>query len=96
MNESPAFTEVKAALITRFTGKVKLLKNSVIFLDANKGRFAGVNRHGVWMSVNKVNGKHWYHHLSSLTERDFQLDKIRFSETFDLGKEIFNHFKNVE
>jgi len=91
---SPAFTEVKAALIARFTGKVKVLKNAVIFLDENKERFAGINRHGVFMSVNKLNGKYWYHHISSLMEKDFQLDKIRFSETSDLGKAIFNHFKN--
>ena len=93
MNESPAFTEVKAALITRFTGKVKILKNAVIFLDENKERFAGINRHGVFMSVNKLNGKYWYHYTSSQLEKDLQLDKIRFSELSDLGKDIFNHFQ---
>ena len=93
MNESPAFLEVKNALIARFTGKVKVLKNAVIFLDENKERFAGINRHGVFMSVNNLNGKYWYHYISSITEKDFQLDKIRLSETFDLGKEIFNHFQ---
>ena len=70
----------------------KINKRAILFLNNERVPFAGINAAGVWMAVSKHEGKNWYSYMPSEKEKILGIDKLRYSESCDLAKEIANKY----
>lgn len=93
MNKSPEYLAAESFVESLISsGNAKIRKNDILFLR-DKIPFAGITKAGIWMCVRKLDsGKNWYSYMSSLEEEKFGLDKMKYSETCELAKELVKKY----
>ena len=74
---------------------IKKYKNGIHFLNKSMEHIAFINRNAIFGTVRKIeNGKFWFGFADEITEKQFMLSNLTYSEERELMKSLVGEYFN--